>query len=244
MSETTEAPEGTSAPEPTPTPAPEPAEQPSEPGPAREAGEEAREKEDRRIAQLRARLGAAEREREQQRAELEFYRRQVQQQAPQQDTPEQAEQRLRMQIRGEVETQIRTETFHQAGQAQYADWKQKCDDLVAMGADAQFANLLVEMPGGEGVKVAAALAGDPTEVQRIANLRSERARAVALGKYAATLEDAPGRAPAAERQVTRAPPPVRPVTGRASPQANEYTMSGQQLVDRYMQQNLDRQQRH
>lgn len=242
MSETTETPEGTPAPEPEPAPAPEPTPEPTETPPAREA-EEARDKEDRRIAQLRARLGAAEREREQQRAELEFYRRQVAQQAPQNDTPEQAEQRLRMKIRSEVETEIRTETFHQAGLSQYADWKQKCDDLVGMGADAGFAQLLVEMPAGEGVRVAAALAGDPAEVQRIASLRSERARSLALGKYAATL-DSGAATPAAERQVTRAPAPVRPVTGRAAPQINEYGMTAQQLVDRYMAQNMERQQRH
>ncbi len=56
-----------------------------------------------------------------------------------------------------------------------------------MGADANFAQLLVEMP--DGVRVAGALAADPAEVERIAGLRSERARAVALGKYAATLGD-------------------------------------------------------
>jgi hypothetical protein len=33
------------------------------------------------------------------------------------------------------------------------------------------------------------------------------------------------------------------VTGRASPQFNEYTANPQQLVDRYMQQNLDKQRR-
>jgi hypothetical protein len=238
MSETTET-EGTPAAEPTPTPSPEsPPTEAAEQTP--EEQKDARDKEDRRIAQLRARLGAAEREREAQRAELEFYRRQVAAQAPQNDTPEQAEQRLRMQLRAEVEAQIRTETFHQQGAAAYGDWKQKCDDLVAMGADPGFAQLLVEMP--DGVKVAAALAGDPTEVQRIANLRSERARAVALGKYAATIEggDTPSR-PAAAAPVTRAPAPIRPVTGRAAPTFNEYSADAQTLVDRYMKENLERQ---
>jgi hypothetical protein len=145
-------------------------------------------------------------------------------------------------IRAEVETQIRTETFHNQGQAAFPDWKQRCDDLVKMGADANFAQLLVEMP--EGVKVAAALAADPAEVERIANLRSERARAVALGKYAATIEDAP---PARGNghttpppQVTRAPAPIRPVTGRANPQFNEYTAPPEQLVDVYLKRDLER----
>jgi hypothetical protein len=241
MSETTETPEGTPAPEPTPAPVPDtPAPDTEEPEqkPQREADEEGR-----RVAQLRARLGAAEREREAQRAELEFYRRQAQQQTPAEETPEQRYHRERAQIRIEVETQIRTERFHEQGQAAYGDWAQRCDDLVKMGADAGFAQLLVEMP--DGVKVAAALAGDPAELQRIANLRSERARAVALGKYAATVDadDSGTRAARPAPQVTRAPAPIRPVTGRASPQFNEYTADGNTLVDRYMQQTLDRQQR-
>jgi len=195
--------------------------------------------EGRRIAQLRARLGAAERERDRQAAELEVYRRQQAQQAPEDDTPEQRYQRERAQIRTEVESQIRAEMFHQQGQQQFPDWKQRCDDLMGMGADAQFASLLVDMP--DGAKVAAALASEPDEVQRIAGLRSERARAVALGKFAASIEDAPTRTNglSQERQLTRAPAPVRPVTGRASPVFNEYTASGQQLVDRWMKQELE-----
>jgi hypothetical protein len=242
MSETTET---TPAPEPEPTPAPVPDIATSEAEAPEQTPEEqraARDKEDRRIAQLRARLGAAERQQEQQRAELEFYRRQAQQLAPAEETPEQRYMRERAQIRAEVESQIRTETFHQQGASAYGDWKQRCDDLVKMGADANFAQLLVEMP--DGVKVAAALANDPDQVERIANLRSERARAVALGKYAATIEDAPAtRSSGAAPQVTRAPAPIRPVTGRASPTFNEYTASGQDLVERYMKADLEKRMR-
>lgn len=240
MSETTEgqpAPE----PEPAPTPAPESTAAPETDAPEQTPEQEqkdARDKEDRRIAQLRARLGAAEREREALRAETEFYRRQAQQHAPAEETPEQRYQRERANIRGEVEAEIRTETFHHQGASAYADWKQRCDDLVSMGADAGFARLLVEMP--DGVRVAAALASDPDAVERIANLRTERARAVALGKYAATVEDAPAqRSNGAERQITRAPAPVRPVTGRANPQVNEYRLSGQQLVDKYSREAME-----
>jgi hypothetical protein len=123
-----------------------------------------------------------------------------------------------------------------------------------MGADPGFASLLVEMPGGEGVRVAAALAADPDAVQRIANLRTERARAVALGKYAATIEDGAGAQTAPRAAVngnggaqapvvTRAPAPIRPVTGRVSPTFNEYTATAAELADHYMRQNLERQQR-
>jgi hypothetical protein len=242
MSETTEttpAPE----PEPTPTPAPESTAPEAEaPEQTPEEQRAARDKEDRRIAQLRARLGAAEREQARQAAELAFYREQAQRVPQAEETPEQRYARERAQIRTEVEQQIRTETFHQQGASAYGDWKQKCDDLVKMGADAGFAQLLVEMP--DGVKVAAALANDPDQVEHIANLRSERARAVALGKYAATLDaDDNGAARAARQppQVTRAPAPIRPVTGRAAPTFNEYTADGQTLVERYMRQNLEKQ---
>ena len=224
-------------------PAPEGDEE--QPEPRKEADPEGR-----RVAQVRARLAAAERERDAQRAELDFYRRQAAQVDPANETPEQRYQRERAQIRTEVEAQIRTETFHQTGATQFNDWKQRCDDLVAMGADAGFAQLLVEMPAGEGVKVAAALAADPVAVQRIANLRSERARAVALGRYAAGIEDVPadrprvnGGAAAPASAVTRAPAPIRPVTGRVSPTFNEYSATAEQLADHYMRQNLERQQR-
>jgi hypothetical protein len=249
MSETIE--QGTPAPEPEPNAAPA-SPQESTASETTEATEETERREPdpegRRVAQVRARLAAAERERDALRAEAEFYRRQTANVAPEDETPEQRYQRERAQIRGEVEQQIRAETFHQAGAAQYGDWKQRCDDLVAMGADAGFAQLLVEMPAGEGVKVAAALAADPDAVQRIAQLRTERARAVALGKYAATLEDGPapargtGNAPS-QPVVTRAPAPVRPVTGRASPTFNEYAADAQSLVDRYMKQVIEQQRR-
>jgi len=244
MSETVEQPQGEPAADPslTPTPSPESTPAPETDAPEQteeEKQQQAQAKEDRRIAQLRARLGAAEREQARQAAELDFYRRQAAAQAPTEDTPEQAAMRQRAEVRAEVEAQIRTERFHEQGASEFGDWKQRCDDLVKMGADSGFAQLLVEMP--DGVKVAGALAADPEAVERIANLRSERARAVALGKYAATLEGDNGHARGAPAPVTRAPAPVRPVTGRAAPTFNEYTADPNQLVDRYMKQAMERQ---
>lgn len=241
MSETTEQPEGTPAPEPQPAPAPEPAPDTPEQEPAREA-EEAREKEDRRIAQLRARLGAAEREREAQRAELEVYRRMQAQQPPGQETPEQRYQREHAQMRDQVMREIRAERFHEEGRAAYRDWTQRTQDLIEMGADSGMGDLLIEMPGG--VRVAAALAEDPAELKRIADIRSERGRAIALGKFAASIEGDNGAAPTRSAPtLTRAPAPVRPVTGRAAPQFNEYTADGNTLVDRYMKQAMEQRRR-
>jgi hypothetical protein len=65
---------------------------------------------------------------------------------------------------------------------------------------------------------------------------------VALGKYAATLGDNGNwhaRA-AAPTPVTRAPAPVRPVTGRAAPVFNEYTASPEALADYYLKKDLER----
>jgi hypothetical protein len=258
MSETTEPdgkpPTGSPAPEPEPTPtpgtgpsgAPEPTPaETDEPAPAKEADEERESRGDKRFAVVTAQRAALQRERDALRAENEFYRRQLAGQAPEQDTPEQAQQRLRMQVRAEVEAEIKIKNLHAEGYTQYADWDDRRNRVVNMGGDAEFANLIIDMPPREAVRVVAALAEDPEALMRIVDLKGERQRAVALGKYAATIEDAQaqrsnGHAPP---QVTRAPAPIRPVTGRAAPQFNEYTADGQTLVDRYMKQNLEQQRR-
>jgi hypothetical protein len=254
MSETTETPApggGEAVPEPQPTPTPaESTSAPDTAGDTTEATEgedKAQQREDRRIAALRARLGAAEREKQAQAAELEFYRRQAAGQPQAQETPEQQAMRYRQEVRGEVESQLRTERFHAEGGAQFGDWAAKCKDLVELGADAHFAQLLVEMP--EGVRVAAALADDPEAVERISKIGTERGRAIALGKYAASIESsgsngaaAPARA-AQPSPLTRAPAPIRPVTGRASPTFNEYTASGPALAEFYAKQAMERRSR-
>src|SRR3954468_14644733 len=115
MSETTETEVGKGAGDPVPGPAVEstPAtEQPEATTPEADEAEVKQERENRRVAQLRARLGAAERERERQAVELEFYRRQAQQQSPA-ETPEQRYARERAGMRAELETELRTERFHQ-----------------------------------------------------------------------------------------------------------------------------------
>ena len=254
MSETTDQPPVVSDPGGLPQPAvPDPPPPESTPAGEAEPKEQQPDPEGRRVAQVRARLAAAERREAEQRAELEFYRRQTAAIDPANETPEQREARRDAEAEARAETRLMTRRFHEDGAAHYGDWKQRCDDLVAMGADPGFAALLVEMPGGEGVRVAAALAADPDAVQRIANLRTERARAVALGKYAATIEDAPQTAPrpavngngngAAPPVVTRAPAPIRPVTGRVSPVFNEYTATAEELATHYMRQTMERQQR-
>jgi len=249
MSETTETPAtggGEAAPEPQPTPTPAESTPASDTAgdttEATEGEDKAQQREDRRIAALRARLGAAEREQQRQSAELAYWRQQAAGQPQQQETPEQQAMRYRQEVRGEVESQLRTERFHAEGGAAYGDWAAKCKDLVELGADPHFAQLLVEMP--EGVRVAAALADDPEAVERISKIGTERGRAIALGKYAATIGGSNGNGAAAPARaaspLTRAPAPIRPVTGRASPTFNEYTASGPALAEFYAKQALER----
>jgi hypothetical protein len=246
MSETTEHPatEPEREPAPTPTPAPESTPAPDD-APAEQTEEQERSgKDERRWAALTAQLSAQQRERDALRAENEFYRRQLAGQAPEQDTAEQAAQRLRMEVRAEVEAEIKIKNLHAQGYAQYADWDERRGRVVDMGGDAQFANLIVDMPPGEAVRVVAALSEDPEALQRIVKLEGDRARGVALGKYAATLDADNGnghaRAAAAPLPVTRAPAPVRPVTGRASPVFNEYTAPPEALADYYLKKDLER----
>src|SRR5215472_7997340 len=171
-------------PEETPPP---PAETPSELPPAKEAGEDDRH--ERRWNRLTARLSTISRERD----ELAGRLAQLEQTAQQQSNGQQLQPEVQHYIRQEAvrlaqadRDQERTRTFHSSGHDAYADWGQRCQNLIAMGADPQIAQLLVEMPNG--VKVAGELSEDPEALERIASIQTERGRAVALGQFAARLE--------------------------------------------------------
>jgi hypothetical protein len=215
MSESTDPGTAPAVPEP-PAPAADPAPQ-SEPQPeetnqpaAEAEGDKAegerQTKLDRRLATLRAQLTAA-----QQRID-DMERRGLQ--PPEQPetplTPEQQAAVDRAIARGlaERETKARVERFHEAGRAAHADWAARCKSLMDMGADGGLAEILVDLP--DGARVAGALADDPEALEKIAGLRTERARAIALGKYAAAFE---AEARPTQPRVTRAPAPIRPVNG-------------------------------
>jgi hypothetical protein len=240
--------EGEPAPaaEPTPAPAPAPAPEGEPPEQTPEQAAEAKSRGDRRFAELTAKLSAREREFARVNEENERLRRIAQQVPQQQASPElqyqQEREQLRAEARAEAKQELLKDRFHEEGNSAYPDWPQRTRELMAMGADGGFAQLLVNMPGG--VRVTAALADDPAAVQRIASIQTLEGRAVALGKYAAQIEDGAGRAVHTPRPVTSAPPPIRTVTGRANPQFNEYAASGQDLVDKYMKDDLARRQRH
>jgi len=229
MSETTETPPPEAPPE-DPPPAPEPdTEQP-----AREAEEPEAEakpsKLDRRLANLSARLSAADQDRARLEAELQRFR----QQSPLQPEPEispevrAAAERIAAQIREQDRAKERADNFHEAGKAAFTDWPERCQSLMQMGADAQLAELLVEMK--DGAKVAGALADDPEAVERIASIKTERGRAISLGMYAGLLAE---KEPPPRRAVSRAPAPIRPVNGAARTELLPQQMTSEQLVEYY-----------
>jgi hypothetical protein len=238
MSETDTATQGGAATpaEPAATEAEAPA--PAEHGAASEAETEAPSsrpsREDRRWAALSAKFSAAVQEKGRLEAEVEALRQRAA--PPPADEPhltpeQQAVVNRRVQaelVNARVQDSV--ERFHEQGRAAYGakDWQERCANLVSMGADAGLAALLVDTP--DGTRVAAALADDPEALEGIAAIKTERGRAIALGKYAATLGD---KAPPASRAVSRAPAPIRPIGGNANTSPNEYVMKSENLVEMY-----------
>ncbi len=88
--------------------------------------------------------------------------------------------------------------FHEAGRAAYPDWDQRCGEVISLGVDAQFAELLILQP--DGVRLVAALAKDPKSVKAIATLKTEAERSRALAEFAASLHRPPPP-----------PPPIHPM---------------------------------
>lgn len=203
-------------------PADEP-EKPAEPAKPEKTPEEKRaEAEDRRYRTLyaqryaeKARADAAEAA----RADLQERIRQLEN--PNQPQPPDIDKLVAERAEALVqqrEGQARITDFHTAGQAAYPDWESRCKDLMEMGADAGLSHLLVELP--DGARVAGSLAENPQELQRIAEIKTERGRAIALGRYSAELAARPPPPPVAQ---SRAPAPIQPPSGgraRGEPDPN------------------------
>jgi hypothetical protein len=188
---------------------------------------------DKSFARLSAQITAGRQETERLRAENEALRRNGGAQPEPQPLPQTPEELERL-IDARAETkaataavQARVAAFHETGRAAFPDWTERCQSLMQMGADPQFAELLVET--SDGAKVAAALADEPEEMERIAGLKSDRARAIALGRFAATLSDKP----APVQRTSQAPAPIRPIGGSTRTVFNEYTATAEQLTEHY-----------
>ncbi len=218
----------------TPQAEPDPPESTAEGQPEPETGEEKPSKLDRRIAALSARVSAAEARAQQAEAEATRYRQHspLEQQRPELTPELRVEvERLAAQMREQERGREKAESFHELGRESYADWEERCKNLIAMGADNGVAEILVEMK--DGARIAGALADDPEALQRISSIKTERGRAISLGMYAASLADkAPPPLP--RRAARESSGPIRPITnlGNGSvpvPQA----MTSEQLVDYY-----------
>lgn len=228
-SETKDDPEGT------PAPAEEPAEAPAEPEQTPEQKQE-ESKADKRFSRLTARMASLARERDelaQRLSQVEAAQRGV---APEQLSPDvraMVEQEVQRRVEQRV-TDAASARFHEAAFEAYDDWETRRHRLVALGADAGIASILVKM--SDGVRVAGALHDNPDELERIAQIPTQEDRAIALGKFAAKLEARPTRA------VSRAPRPPAPVDGRTSPKFNEYStnLSAQDLVEVYRKQEMEK----
>lgn len=210
---------------------PPPAEEQKPAGEAPEPQEPEREAKAllKRISRLTARNSMIQRERDELAFKLQqnqYQQNQYPQQAPQQPIDPQLQQAIEAEAERRVQARVMDEkmrAFHKQGAEAFTDWSERCTNLQAMGADPQMAQLLVEMP--DGYKVAAALHDEPDELERIAGIRSERGRAVALGQYAARLEARPAALP-----VSKAPRPIAPVEARATPRFNPYTSDSMEAL--------------
>ena len=218
-----------------------------------ETAEEKAARDEKRFARLSARLTAAEQGRQQAVAEAEALRRGPLPPQAMPQTPEELERLIDARAEAKAaqrDAVARAKAFHEHGEAMHADWPERCQSLIQMGVDAGISQLLVEMKddddrvtGKMGARVADALHDDPEALQRIAAIKTERGRAIALGMYAAKLpEEKPAAVP--RRPVSRAPAPIRPVNGTANPTFNEYTTDdASALAQHYMKDALEKRMR-
>jgi hypothetical protein len=189
---------------------------------------------DKRVGYLRSQVTQAQRERDEIAQRLTALEAQMRQSGVQPSPEHQYQEAVRQEAARQTEeqrTQERIKAFHDAGREAFPDWLGRMGDLQAMGA-IPISALLVEMEDGH--RVAAALRDAPDELERITSLRGERARAIALGQFAAQLAAKP------TRNVSKAPAPPRPIQGRANLQFNEQQASTEQLVEHYSRQAMER----
>lgn len=215
MSDTTEKPEATAPPPEEPAQALE--QEPAQP--PEHTDEERQRAEQRRINRLTARLTALSQTNEQLQAQLAQMQR-----PPPPPVDPQIQQLIDQEANRKLEERMLAEkirTFHEAGREAYPDWRERCDNLQAMGA-IPISALMVEMPNG--AKVAAALHDDPEELAHILSIPTERGRSIALGQFEAKL------AARTVRPVSKAPKPPAIVTQRTAPQFDPYSASTEQLL--------------
>ena len=238
MSETIESTGPVEPPSPEPPPPAEPPEQEPKPEAEPAKPEDKEEAGNKRFGRLTARFNAQTRELEEMRARMAALEAErAQQLGPQPEQQVQAEIMRQAKLLAEQQAaQARKDAFHQAGSDAYGaqEWKDRCQKIVAMGADAELAQLLIEMPNG--AKIVGALSDDLSELERIAAIRGERGRAIALGQYAERMTGKPAK------QVSQAPRPIKPIeAGHVDDKVDLYKQPIDKLVDIFAKEVIDNQ---
>jgi hypothetical protein len=189
---------------------------------------------DRRIAAMSARMAAQAAQIE--RLEAERQARAQQPQTGDPDTERLIEERVSRRI-AELQAEQKVVEFKVEGAKLAANFQERCNDLIDMGCDADFSHILLQLPNP--AQVAFALSEDPAAVEEMVKLKTPTARAIALGKYAATIEGRPAPMP----RVSRAPAPPRTVNGSNRVEFNPYTAGNSAdgnsaLTDYYMKEQM------
>jgi len=244
MSETTEqqpppeATEGAPAPSEAAPEQQQPPEQEAPPAPPDEAQKERESRLDRRIAGLRAQLSNSERQRQELAQRMERLEAQARAAAPPQPP---VDPQIQAAVRAEAEQiaaaqrfEEKKQAFHEAGREAFPDWEQRMSELQGLGA-VPISSMFLELPNGH--KVAAALRDNPEALEEILAHRTQEARAVALGKYVQQLSATP------TRNVSRAPPPPKPIQGRVATAFDPYAANvpTNRLVEFFSKQAMDKQ---
>jgi hypothetical protein len=140
--------------------------------------------------------------------------------------------RVQQYIEARAAEEARVRAFVQAGAQEFPDWDTRRSQLIELGADQELAKLLVEMPGGH--RVAGALYEQPEELERIVEMRSPTARAMALGQLSARLEARRTVPPVPPRRASPLPPPhTPPPAARSAPAAPDPEKGSMEEFERW-----------
>ena len=226
--ETASQPENQTAPAPGTEQAP--AEQAAKPADDKPAPDPEKTKQDRAIRQAAYEAREAKRQ-------VAFYREELKRLQPAADpnappTPadmdrivnERAEQLVRQR-----EEQTRSSAWIAAGQSEFSDFDERCNQLADMGAaeSRPFLAAIGKVPNGH--KVIAKLAAEPSEAVRILAL-SPVDMAVELTLMSKDIAATPAAAP---KPTTQAPPPIKPIGGSARAVVDPSEMSGDEFLKHY-----------
>ena len=121
------------------------------------------------------------------------------------------------------EGKARVDTFQAAGMAEYSDWNDRCDQIADMGGaeNKAFMRAITAIPGGH--KIVADLAENPVEAARILALPDIEMTIALVGMRQRSASEATRTATVAA--VSKAPPPIKPITATARAEVNLATMS-------------------